>query len=168
VRRLIVAVVIALSSSGIFASEPATVESLAADLAAQEMAVTVTPIPMPPPVVEMLKDVNTAPVLKAAKKIKVAKKKSLPTILLSRTERHQMVLLAARPNNPSLIDFFNDEDAAPGVADLDLHRSFSRPKLIEVADQDQEDENPGLSDAVKLRLFLARMKAVQAHEKKFS
>lgn len=136
-----------------------------------EMAVMVTPIPMPPPVVELLREGNPAPVLKVTKKSRLAKKKSLPKSMLSRTERHQMALMATtqKTDGPSLLDFFNDEDAQSGASDLDFHRSFSRPKLIEVAVQDEEgDEDIAISDTVKLRLFLARMKAVQAHQKKFS
>lgn len=62
----------------------------------------------------------------------------------------------------------NDEDADGGVDDLDLQSSFGRPKVTKKADQDGDESNQGLSEAVKLRLFLARMKAVKAHEKRFS
>ena len=75
-------------------------------------------------------------------------------------------MTAARPKAgaPVLLDFSDDEDAAPGAEDLDLHRSFSRPRVANVADQDDEDDGLGLSDTVKLRLLLARMKAVEAHK----
>ncbi|MBI2276522.1 MAG: hypothetical protein HYU74_04150 [Dechloromonas sp.] len=124
-----------------------------------------TPIPPPASVTEFRAD------LPRAKKLKVAKKKSIPKAMLSRTERHQMALLApmAKIGDPSLIDAVNDEDAGSGIADLDLHRSFSRPKLTEAEEQNKDDvDDEDLPDTIKLRLFLARMKAVQAHQKKFS
>ncbi|WP_265943255.1 hypothetical protein [Dechloromonas sp. A34] len=126
---------------------------------------TVTPIPPPASVTEFRAD------LPRAKKLKVAKKKSIPKTMLSRTERHQMALLAPKTKaGEGLLDVANDEDAGSGIADLDLHRSFSRPKLTEIEGQDNDDvdDDDDLPDTIKLRLYLARMKAVQAHQRKFS
>jgi len=134
-----------------------------------DAVVTINPVPMPVRVTELLHDVASSAEARPGKKLKIAKKKSLPTAMLSRTERHQMALAAASQKPDSvLLDFFNDEDFESGIERLDLHRSFSRPKVMKVADQDEEDNDPDISEAVKLRLFLARMKAVRAHEKKFS
>jgi len=156
-------------SWGVNASQTEGSEGSAASVASvvlsSEAIVTVTPIPPPASVTEFRAD------LPRAKKLKVAKKKSIPKAMLSRTERYQMALLApmAKGGDPSLIDAVNDEDAGSGIADLDLHRSFSRPKLAEAEDQDKDDvDDEDLSDTIKLRLFLARMKAVQAHQRKFS
>lgn len=156
-------------SWGVNASQNESSEGSAASVASavlsSEAIVTVTPIPPPASVTEFRAD------LPRAKKLKVAKKKSIPKAMLSRTERHQMALLAPKAKaGDLLLDVANEEDAGSGIADLDLHRSFARPRLIEVEDQDNNDidDDDDLSDTIKLRLYLARMKAVQAHQKKFS
>jgi len=142
----------------------------AADVAAPPVVadpvVVVTPIPAPARVTELLKEVNSSSATRPAKKLKVAKKPVPSKLMLSRTERHQVALMtSARPKTgvPVLVDFSDDEDAAPGAEDLDLHRSFSRPKVANIADQD-DDDAAGLSDTVKVRLLLARMRAVEAHK----
>lgn len=175
-RSFVVVAILALASLGAGASQDAVVTNdTAAELAspaAADTVVTISPIPMPARVTELLNEVSTTKEIRPAKKLKVAKKKSLPTAMFSRTERHQMALLAASQKTEGTLsaDFFNDEDFESGLDKLDLHRSFSRPKVTEVADRDEEEGDDGLeiSEAVKLRLFLARMKAVRAHEKKFS
>lgn len=155
-------------SWGVDASQTEGSEGSAASVASvvlsSEAIVTVTPIPPPASVTEFRAD------MPRAKKLKVAKKKSIPKAMLSRTERHQMALLAPKTKaGDPLLDTVNDEDAGSGIADLDLHRSFSRPKLTGTEDQNNEDaDDEELPDTIKLRLFLARMKAVQAHQKKFS
>lgn len=168
-RWLVIAVVAAIYSWGVNASQTEGSEGSAASVASvvlsSEAIVTVTPIPPPASVTEFRSD------LPRAKKLKIAKKKSIPKAMLSRTERHQMALLAPKTkiSDPSLVDAVNDEDTGSGIEDLDLHRSFSRPKLAEADDQNQQDvDDEELPDTIKLRLFLARMKAVQAHQKKFS
>lgn len=169
-RWLVIAAVAAMYSWGVNASQNEGSEGSAASVASvvlsSEAIVTVTPIPPPASVTEFRAD------LPRAKKLKIAKKKSIPKSMLSRTERHQMALLApkTKAGDPSLIDVVNDEDAGSGIADLDLHRSFARPKLIETEDRDNNDidDDDDLPDTIKLRLYLARMKAVQAHQKKFS
>lgn len=173
-RSLFLAAFIALSSSGVVASDFSATEHQAVDAAAPviaiDMAVTVTPIPAPTMATVMLKEFSPTPQARPAKKLKLAKKKTLPKSMLSRTERHQMALLAAthKSTGPTLLDFFDDEDAAPSAEELDLHRFFSRPKLAKLVDQDDEENEQELSDTVKVRLLLARMKAVQAHQNKFS
>jgi len=177
VRSFVVVAILALSSLGVIASQDAVVTNdTAAELASPavvtDTVVTVSPIPMPARVTELLHEVSATKEIRQAKKLKVAKKKSLPTAMFSRTERHQMALLAASQKTEGALvaDFFNDEDFESGIDKLDLHRSFSRPKVMELADQDEEcaDDGEDLSEAIKLRLFLARMKAVRAHENKFS
>lgn len=170
-RWLVFAAVAVVSSWGLHASEAVMAERAASEIAipvmAPEQSVIVTPIPMPAPVVEVLK---TSAELRATKKIRVTKQQAvLPKSILSRTERHQLALMSAQPKpnqkkKISIFDFFNEDDHEYGIDDLDLHRSFSRPRVLEVADRDDEDADDGeLSDSVKLRLFLARTKAVEAH-----
>lgn len=169
-RWLVFAAVAAFCSSGVMNSPPAIAEGQATDVATSivvaDPAVTITPIPTPAPVVELLGNLNSSREIRQTKKLKTAKASSPVQSMLSRTERHQVALLTSSPaarGLPVLVDFSDDEDVAPGPDDLDLHRSFSRPKVAGVSDQDDEDANQGLSDTVKLRLAVARMKAVETH-----
>jgi hypothetical protein len=43
-----------------------------------------------------------------------------------------------------------------------MHRSFSRPKVVKVDDPDADDD-PLITDHVRLRLLMARQRAVEAH-----
>lgn len=105
--------------------------------------------------------IKSVPEIKPAARLKVAKKKKLNKSMLSRTARTQLQL-AEKPRtaSPSLRDFSDGDDADTGADDLDFHRSFSRPRVAKVADEDDQE----ISDHVRLRLFLARMKAVEAHK----
>jgi len=170
VRWLVVAASLALSAWGLNAAEPLVVENqsveVASFVAGVDPAVTVTPIPMPALVVELPSGVGAPPKLRPVKKMKVAKKESLPPLMLSRTERHQMALLAHKPkaSESSLRDFYNDEDNSdPSVEHLTFHRSFHRPKVVDLVDDDEADGAAAIPASVKLRLFMARMKAVEAH-----
>lgn len=167
-RWLVVAAIAVLSSFGINASESVADEATVAEEAAAPSAdavVTVTPIPMPAPVIEVLKPVNPTAKLRSAKKLRLAKTKAFPKTLLSRTERHQMALLATSPKvgEQQVRKHLRDEnDGETGYDDLVLHRSFSQPKLVAESD-DNDVDVIGLTDTVKLRLLIARMKAVEAH-----
>lgn len=173
---VVAAVVFALSSWGVNASDRAVAEDSAVEVVAPvaiaDAAVTVivSPIPMPARVTELLKELNSAPEMRPAKKLKVAKKKSLPKAMFSRTEQRQIALAAVKRTSaePSLQDVFNDEGGDSAADNLDFQRSFSRPRLSKVTDQDEEDTDSDITETVKLRLFLARMKAIQAHQKNFS
>ena len=130
--------------------------------------VQITPIPMPSPVTELLKPINPVQKLnKAARKIKLAKQQPLPSLLLSRTERHLLGLIATRETAIKVPGhhFFDDEDGLPDFDDLVLHRSFSRPRLTSDDPNANEDDDQALpiSDHARLRLFMARMKALEAH-----
>lgn len=167
VRWLVIAAVAVLSSSSVNASEPLADEAaVPVELAAQvsDTGVVVTPIPMPAPVIEILKSANRSVKLRSAKKLKVAKKKSFPKTLLSRTERQQLALLSAgsKANGQAVGKHLHDENGESGYDELALHQFYSRPKIIAESDDDDVDA-PGLSDAVKLRLLMARTKAVEAH-----
>ena len=135
--------------------------------AVAEQAVTVTPVPMPVPVTELRAGTARSAEVRSArqaKAAKVAKARSIGKSMLSRTERHQVALLASRPEPGASLPHVlgNGDDDEYGAADLVLHRSFSRPKVVTVNDEDDEDDLIAIPDGVKLRLFLARMKAVEA------
>ena len=168
-RWLVLAAVAALSSLSVIAAEPVAEEAQAAvEALAADVAVIVTPIPMPAQVTELLgARANPAKAL-ADKKVKVADRKPLPKILLSRTERQRIALAKAvapaKAGDPPLRKILRDEEGDGGYEDLPLHRSFSRPRVAPAdADDDDADAVAALSDGVKLRLLLARMKAVEAH-----
>ena len=166
---MVFAAVAAFCSSGVINSPPAIAQGQASDVTSivvADPAVTVTPIPTPAPVVELLGNLNTSREVRQTKKLKTAKASIPVKSMLSRTERHQVALLAnnaATRGLPVLRDLSDDEDVAPGPDDLDLHRSFSRPKVAGTSDEDDNDKDSGLSEAVKLRLTVARLKAVEAH-----
>ena len=168
-RWLVVAASLAFSALSINAAEPLvtddqTIEA-AGSVALIDPDVVVTPIPMPALVVELPSGTNSAPKLRPVKRVKVEKKTTLPPSMLSRTERHQMAL-AFKPKSGELAlrDTADDEDDdAPSVADLTLHRFFHRPKVAKAFGDDENDDAADIPDSVKLRLFLARMKAVEAH-----
>ena len=168
-RWLVIAAVAAFCSSGVINSPPALAQGQVSDVTSivvADPAVTVTPIPTPAPVVELLGNLNASREVRQTKKLKTAKASIPVKSMLSRTERHQVALLTSNPATrglPVLLDFSDDEDVAPGPEDLDLHRSFSRPKLVEVSERDDNEEDSGLSDTVKLRLTVARLKAVETH-----
>jgi hypothetical protein len=146
------------------AYEPVAFDPLpAADALPADVGVVVTPVPMPAPVTQLLAAPNPAKLV-AARKAKVAKAKVFPKSMLSRSEQRQIALLA---NSPRLSDWkwrkqFQDEDGQSGFDELAIHRSFSRPRLadpMELADLDAD----AVPAEVGLRLWFARMKAVEAH-----
>ena len=167
-RWLVLAAVAALSSLSVIAAEPVAEEAPAAvEALAADVAVIVTPIPMPAQVTELL-DARANPAKALAdKKVKVADRKPLPKILLSRTERQRIALAKAaapaKAGDPPLRKILRDEEGDGGYEDLPLHRSFSRPRVAPADAGDDADAVAALSDGVKLRLLLARMKAVEAH-----
>lgn len=170
-RWLVVATSLAFAALNINAAEPLvaddqTVEA-AGSVALIDPAVVVTPIPMPALVVELPSNANSAPRLRPLKRVKLDKKPTLPPSMLTRSERQQMALLAARPQNGELSLVRNnaddEHDDAPSVADLTLHRFFHRPKVAKLAGEDESDDADDIPDTIKLRLLMARMKAVEAH-----
>jgi hypothetical protein len=166
VRWLMAAVLTALTSLLVNAAEPVAVEAPAADVAAAvaEQAVTVTPVPMPVPVTELRVSPTRGAEVRQARQSKAAKTRAIAKSMLSRTERHQAALLTNKPvaGATLLHTLVNDNDDEYAADDLDLHRSFSRPKVVKTSDQDDEDDLLAIPETVKLRLYLARMKAVEA------
>lgn len=84
--------------------------------------------------------------------------------MLSRSAREQIALhaSAARIDDPTRHIASDDDDDDPGLDDLDMHRSFSRPRVA--GEQfDLDDENLDLPAHIQLRLLMARTRAVDAH-----
>lgn len=166
VRRLVVATVVAFSSLCAGASEPVADEATSiVEASGTDAGVTVTPIPVPAQVTQLLQPANPVAKLRSARKLKLAKKESFPKTMLSRTERHQMALLLPRPaaNGQPSRKHLHDEHGEAGYDELALHSFFSRPKIVQKPAENEDDDAPGLSESIKLRLFLARAKAVEAH-----
>ena len=165
-RWLLVAAVVAFHSLGVNASEQAADEAASiVEASGTDALVTVTPIPMPEPVTQLLQPANPVAKLRATRKATLAKQESFPKTMLSRTERHQMALLSPRSNaaDPPSRKRLHDEHGEAGYDDLALHSFFNRPKVVSEPADDGDADASGLSETVKLRLFLARAKAVQAH-----
>jgi hypothetical protein len=137
------------------------------EAAAIPPGVVITPVPMPASVAEALKPIGKAPKLRAVKKSNLAKQKTFPPILLSRTERHQLALLVAstETGNAALRRFLlHDENNESGYDELVLQRFYSRPRLASEPEDDEDETGiDDLSETVKLRLLFARLKAVEAH-----
>ncbi len=166
---IVVAALAALSSFGVVASEPVIDEApLTAEVVAlsTDSSVVVTPVPMPASVIEVVATAKPVVKLRSAKRSKLTKSRPLPKMMLSRTERHQMALLAPKPKNgdQAVRKQLHDQNGETGYDELVLHRSFSRPKLVnEIEDDEGTPDAAELSGTIKLRLFMARMKAVEAH-----
>lgn len=158
-RWLLVAALVAFSSVNVHAADAESEEARSlVDASEAAPGVTVSAILTLPPVVEVVKLE-----IRSAKKQRLAKKKVSPTIMLTRTERRQVALLAATTSGSLQSHTYNpNEEYEVGIDELVLHRSFSRPKVV--ADPD-DDENDALavSEEIGLRLLMARLKAVEAH-----
>ena len=164
-RWVFVAAVLAFSAAEICASEPGSDEAASVvDMSVAAQGVTISAIPAPSPVVEVLNFDDPAARQRAARKLQQAKKKPSPAILLTRTERRQVALLVASNKSGEPHGFTYDQDGGnqSGLDDLDLHRSFSRPKIVDESSTDKADANE-LPRHIRLRLMLARLKAVEAH-----
>ena len=75
---------------------------------------------------------------------------------------------ALLPSNIKLGIDESDEDDSPDSEDLPLHRSYSLPKLSQDDDadpfEDDDNDDPLITDNVKNRLKLARQAAVAKHK----
>lgn len=161
-RWIWVAVFAAFSPLEIYALDVAIDEiSSVAALPEAAPGVTISAIPAPMPVIEVIQPDSSA----AVRKQRLAKKKSLPVMMLSRTERRQAQILVAdsKSGEPGLPghSYNPNDDFQGGPDELDFHRSYSRPKLI--SDADEADDAPALSPYVRLRLLMARLKALEVH-----
>jgi hypothetical protein len=79
---------------------------------------------------------------------------------LPRTKR-QLLQLSQQHQLPSDIEGDEGQDE---YEDQDLHRGFNRPRLDKTEFDDDDEE---LSDYVKIRLLVARMKALQKYNEKW-
>lgn len=160
-RWLFVAAVLAVSAPAIYASESGN-DDTPSLINGAELApgVIVSAIPAP----ALVTEARPIASLNAGKKVYRAKKKLLPTMMLSRTERRQIQLLAVRtkPGSQHSFHYNNHDDSQTGLNELDLHRSYSRPKVAEDSNDDEIDTLP-ISDHARLRLLFARLKALEAH-----
>lgn len=166
-RRLFAVALATLFSLTAQASEPVSDEPVSfVDASAPHADVTITPIPMPAPVTELLAPLNPAAKLSAAKKVKQARKAAIPATMLSRTERHQLALVSkARTTDetPTRNAEHNDDDRA-GYDDLPLHQFYSRPRLVkDNGRHDHDADATALSETARVRLLMARLKALEAH-----
>lgn len=165
-RWIVLAVGLVVSAANVYSSEQTGDEATSfVDMSDVATGVTVSAIPMPSPVLEILKPSAPATAARSTKRIRLAKKKPAPIMMLSRTERRQMALLFAGQNTPGQpVSFFFDpeENTNTGLDELDLHRSFSRPRVAKDLADDAEDAD-ALPEEIKLRLMFARLRAVDAH-----
>jgi len=168
-HRIIAVALATLCSFSVVASEPVADEApVAAEVVvpSTDSNIVVTPIPMPALVIELAMTTKPVVKLRSAKRSKLTKSRPLPKMMLSRTERHQMALLAPKPKsgNQAIRKQLQDQNGETGYDELVLHRSFSRPRLVsEIEDDEGTPDAAELSDTIKLRLFMARMRAVEAH-----
>lgn len=131
-----------------------------------EAVVTIAPVPMPGAVTELASYSPQNTNLRQAKKVKAAKVARAKS-MMSRSAREQMALASTvtKAGDHELLDASDDEDDDFGLEDQDLHRSFSQPKVAKVPNQadDDDDDASDLPEHIKLRLLIARTKAVEAH-----
>ena len=155
---------------GAHAWEPSTDDSHPEGTFAQppyaEALVTIAPVPMPGAVIELASYSPKNTGLRQAKKVKAAKVAQAKS-MLSRTAREQMALAntATKADERERLDASDDEDDDAGIDDQDLHRSFSQPKVAKKPDLADDDDNTviDLPEHIKLRLLIARTKAVDAY-----
>jgi len=195
-RWILVAAVLAFSTVDICAAEQVSDEAQSVvDMSEPAQGTTISAIPMPSPVIEVL---NFDPAAKQpVRKLHLAKKKPTPVLMLTRTERRQVALLTAstKASGAQRSTYDPDDNDDDDLDEQVLHRSYNRPRIVdEPADLDVDklpghirlrllfarlkaleaqalsrvpDTDEALPDSVLLRLREARLKAVQAHQQKF-
>lgn len=169
-RKLLIVLMTSLAAMGVHAWEPTTADVQPENMTALEsnadVSVTIAAIPMPAQVVELARYSPKKNNLGQTKKVKAAKV-AIAKSMLSRSARQQIAIAStsSKPDDKARLLASENEDTGTGFDMLDLHRSFSQPRVAKVADQaDEEDETlSNLPEHIKLRLLLARTKAVEAH-----
>jgi hypothetical protein len=164
-RWAFVAASVAFLSVNVHASETVSDEAASVvDMSVAAQGVTISAIPMPAPVIEVLKLDDPVARARAAKKLRLAKAKPSPTMMLTRTERRQVALLVVpkQPDEPAGHTYDQDDNYQGHPDELVLHRSFSRPRLVDEPAND-ETESDTVPAHIGLRLMLARLKAVETH-----
>ncbi|NTV68651.1 MAG: hypothetical protein HGA71_00755 [Azonexaceae bacterium] len=163
-RWLIVAAVLAFSAVEAGASEQGSDEAQSVvDMSVAAQGVTISAIPTPPLAIKVL-TLEQSDRLRAVRKARLARKKASTAIMLTRTERRQVALLIAstHPGEPQVFTYDPHDNYQGGLDELDLHRSFNRPKVVDEP-AGNEAEADDLPPHVRLRLMMARLKAVEAH-----
>ena len=61
---------------------------------------------------------------------------------------------------PSNNSYYEDDDGDV-VTELDLHRGYDRPRLVESDDEDLDQED--LTDHIRIRLLRARLRALEKY-----
>ncbi len=165
--RLLLGAAALLASLNLHAGDVSPEEAVSLIDASSNQEVTVSPIGQPAPVIEVLKPINPLAKLRAAKKVAQAKPHTLPAQLLSRSERQQLTLLLSNLHEketgklkPNYLDDENDGD--DGYEMLVLHQFYSRPRLVRDDEPDEAANTTLFNDNVRLRLMLARLKALEA------
>ena len=141
-------------------------EAATVQYSSAEAVVMIAPVPLPATVTELSLDSPKSARIKQAKKKAKAAKVARAKSMLSRSAREQIAIANSRatPDDRMQLTASNDEDADSGADLLDLHRSFSQPRVAKASDQADDHKGVvGLTDHVKLQLLLARTKAVEAH-----
>lgn len=160
-RWLSIAVVAALVSGAGYASE-----QVAESMPVPEVTSPVMVYDLAPPVPALGSTPTQAEVISEIKvdKPKVAQKRHSQKSILSRTARSQMALMVVKQPSTTVSSLIlDDDDADDDSDDLDWHRSYSRPKVAKVPAQDGE-QPPEISEHAKLRLLMARAKAIEVHQ----
>lgn len=169
-RKFLILVLTAIAAAGAHAGEPTAVDAepqvALAPSSYADALVTIAPVPMPATVVELARYLPERTSLRQAKRVKAAKVARVKS-MLSRSAREQIALArtgSAKPDGRISLSASENEEADRGIDALDWHRSFSQPKVAKGPDQaDDDDDANDLSDHVKLRLLMARTKAVEAY-----
>ena len=186
-RRILIATVVALSAVNAYAADALFIESLSAAVAVVQPSsadsiadgsvsvidasipvpgVSIVAIPSPTPVLEIQKLENPIAKISKGKKLKLSKKMAPPVILLTRTERRRVELLGSAPKigGQQTLSYSHNEDYQASFDKLDLHRSYTFPRLVdETANQkDDSADTETLSSNVRVRLLMARLKALEA------
>ena len=169
-RKLLIVLMTSLAAMGVHAWEPTTADVQPENMTALEpnadVSVTIAAIPMPAQVVELARYSPRKNGLGQSKKVKAAKV-AIAKSMLSRSARQQIAIAStsSKPDDKARLLASENEDAGTGFDMLDLHRSFSQPRVAKLADQADEDDESlsNLPEHIKLRLLMARTKAVEAH-----
>lgn len=161
VRSLLIMIVAVFASLGVNAAEEVAESMPVPEVVAPVMVYDLAPVPT---------SVSVAPIrprviseIKAYKP-RIAEKAAPSRSILSRTARNQIALMVVKrlPARASAL-VFDDQDVDGDSDDLDLQCFYGRPKLVKVYDQSDEPAQ-GVSEHAKLRLLVARAKAVEAHQ----
>jgi len=162
VRWLSIAVVAALVSGVGYASEQVAESMPVPEVTSPVMVYDLAP---PPPSSLGVAPNQARPVSEIkADKPKIAQNSHPQKSILSRSARSQMALMVVKQPSTTVSSLIlDDDDADDDSDDLDWHRSYSRPKVAKVPAQDGE-QLPEMSEHAKLRLLMARAKAIEVHQ----